>query len=124
MAVTDSIAELLTKIRNAARAEHRFADVHYSNMRRDILTILKEKGYIDNFTVNTETKEIRIFLRFNRKRKNVIQMLKRVSGPLFHSFQLPQADRTFSSLWDQQKTENIRDVSNHRYYFLLWRNQF
>ena len=79
MSFNDPIAELLTKIRNAKGAQHRFVDLGYSNNKIKILEILKNQGFIENFLVNEEMHKMRIFLRYNRERGSVINNLKRIS---------------------------------------------
>lgn len=81
MAFSDPIAELLTNIRNAASARHKFLDIPLSKMRVAILQILKDKGFIENFLVGKEKGMIRIFLKYNKVRNPVLKGLKRVSKP-------------------------------------------
>lgn len=82
MTFNDPIAELLTKIRNATKAEHRYVDVALSKAKLAIVKILKDEGFIENFIVGEEKKHsIRIFLKYTKNRKPVIQALKRVSSP-------------------------------------------
>ncbi len=79
MAFNDPIAELLTKVRNAKSAQHRYVDVIYSKMKVKILDILKHHGFIENFLVNEEQHKMRIFLRYNKHRESVIHGLVRES---------------------------------------------
>jgi small subunit ribosomal protein S8 len=79
MSFNDPIAELLTKIRNAKGAQHRFVDLSYSKNKIKILEILKNQGFIENFLVNEEMHKIRIFLRYTKERGSVVSNLKRVS---------------------------------------------
>lgn len=79
MSFNDPIAELLTKIRNAKGAQHRFVDLSYSKNKIKILEILKNQGFIENFLVNEEMHKIRIFLRYTKERGSVVNNLKRVS---------------------------------------------
>lgn len=79
MAFNDPIAELLTKIRNAKDAQHRYVDMSFSKIKVKILEILKGHGFIENFLVNEETHKVRVFLKYNRERKSVIQGLDRKS---------------------------------------------
>lgn len=78
MAFNDPIAELLTKIRNAKAAQHRYVDLNHSKMKIMILGILKHHGFIENFLVG-EKHKVRVFLRYTKKREPVINGLKRVS---------------------------------------------
>jgi small subunit ribosomal protein S8 len=79
MSFNDPIAELLTKMRNAKGAQHRYVDVSFSKMKVKILEILKGHGFIENFLVNEEKFKIRIFLRYTKARESVINGLTRIS---------------------------------------------
>jgi small subunit ribosomal protein S8 len=79
MSFNDPIAELLTKIRNAKGAQHRFVDLSFSKNKVKILDLLRNHGFIENFLVNEDQFKIRIFLRYTKERRSVIQNLKRVS---------------------------------------------
>lgn len=79
MSFNDPIAELLTKIRNAKGAQHRYVDLGYSKMKIRILEILKTNGFVENFLVNEKERKIRIFLRYNRDREAVVRGLERKS---------------------------------------------
>ena len=79
MAFNDPIAELLTKIRNAKGAQHRYVDLSYSKIKVKILDILKAHGFIENFLVNEENFKIRVFLRYTKSRESVINGLDRIS---------------------------------------------
>jgi small subunit ribosomal protein S8 len=79
MSFNDPIAELLTKIRNAKRAQHRYVDLSFSKNKVKILDLMRNHGFIDNFLVNEEQFKVRIFLRYNKERQPVIQDLKRIS---------------------------------------------
>ncbi len=79
MSFNDPIAELLTKIRNAKRAQHRYVDLSFSKNKVKILDLMRNHGFIDNFLVNEEQFKVRIFLRYNKERQPVIHNLKRIS---------------------------------------------
>ncbi len=79
MSFNDPIAELLTKIRNAKGAQHRYVDLSFSKNKVKILDLLQSHGFIENFLVNEDQFKIRIFLRYNKDRQSVINNLKRVS---------------------------------------------
>lgn len=84
MAVSDPIADFLTRIRNAIKAQHRYVDVSWSKLRQNIAEILMSQGFIENYLVKHETKQrgtIRLFLKYSDGRKPVIQGIKRVSKP-------------------------------------------
>ena len=82
MQVTDPIADMLTRIRNANSARHESVDVPASNMKKAIAEILLEEGYIKNYQVIEDGKQgiIRIALKYVGKEK-VISGIQRVSKP-------------------------------------------
>lgn len=81
--MTDPIADMLTRIRNAIQAKHTRVDVPASRMKGEIARILKEEGYINNFVTKGEgaQKSIRIFLRYDTKGVSSITHIARVSRP-------------------------------------------
>jgi small subunit ribosomal protein S8 len=81
--MTDPIADMLTRIRNAIQAKHTRVDVPASRMKGEIARILKEEGYINNFVTKGDgaTKVIRIFLRYDTKGTSSITHIARVSRP-------------------------------------------
>jgi small subunit ribosomal protein S8 len=81
--MNDPIADLLTRISNASKAEHRFIDIGYSKLKEAIVKILKEKGFIAHYLVKEEKKigTVRIFLKYTPSRKAIINGLKRISKP-------------------------------------------
>lgn len=81
MSFNDPIADLLTRIRNAALARNRFVDFPHSREKVSIVKILQEQGFIDNFLVDEKGGRVRAFLKYARGRAPVIQGLKRVSSP-------------------------------------------
>ncbi len=83
MQITDAIADLLTRIRNASSAKHEYVDVPASNMKRAIAQILVDEGYVQSFTEKEDGKQgvIRIALKYTEDKKSVITGLRRVSKP-------------------------------------------
>ncbi len=83
MQITDAIADLLTRIRNASSAKHEYVDVPASNMKRAIVQILVDEGYVQSFTEKEDGKQgvIRIALKYTEDKKSVITGLRRVSKP-------------------------------------------
>lgn len=81
--MTDPIADMLARVRNAIDAKHSRVDVPLSKLKLEIARILKEEGYINNFTVKGEgvRKNIRIFLRYDQRGTSTISNLQRVSRP-------------------------------------------
>jgi small subunit ribosomal protein S8 len=81
--MTDPIADMLTRIRNAVEAKHSRVDVPASKLKLEIARILKEEGYINNFVLKGEGPKrlIRIFLRYDARGTSSITYLQRVSRP-------------------------------------------
>lgn len=81
--MTDPIADMLTRIRNAIAANHTRVDIPGSKLKLEVARILKEEGYINNFVTKEEGIKyaIRIFLRYDAKGTSSITHLSRVSRP-------------------------------------------
>ncbi|NLJ37029.1 MAG: 30S ribosomal protein S8 [candidate division WS1 bacterium] len=79
--VTDGIADMLTRIRNAVEARHASVDVPVSNTKRQIASILHNEGYIRGFQLVDRGSSLRIRLKYDEYREPVIHGLKRVSKP-------------------------------------------
>lgn len=82
MYLTDPIADMLTRIRNANTARHEKVDVPYSKEKEAVIKLMKEEGYILNYKeiVDGTKKSLRVYLKYVGKEK-VIKGLKRVSKP-------------------------------------------
>ena len=83
MSMTDPIADLLTRIRNALAAEKRWTDVPSSQMKKRVVYILKEESYIEDFIFIKDGKKetIRIFLKYDYQGNPVIDGIVRISKP-------------------------------------------
>ena len=83
MSVSDPIADMLTKVRNAAMARHEKVDVPASKLKLEIVKILKTEGYIKNFKKLTQDGAncIRIYLKYDDSNAPVIHGLKKISTP-------------------------------------------
>ena len=83
MHITDPIADMLTRIRNASNAKHESVDVPASNMKKSIAQILLDEGYIKNFQIIDDGTQgvIRITLKYAAGKQQVITGLRRVSKP-------------------------------------------
>ncbi|MBE6798178.1 MAG: 30S ribosomal protein S8 [Ruminococcaceae bacterium] len=83
MQITDTIADMLTRIRNANSAKHDSVDVPASNVKKAIAQILLDEGYINGFTVLEDGKQgvIKIALKYGPNKSQVITGLRRVSKP-------------------------------------------
>lgn len=83
MSMTDPIADFLTKIRNAIQAKKKSVDVPASNLKRDITQILLEQGFIKDYNNFDDGKQgiLRIYLKYDEKKRNAISHIARVSTP-------------------------------------------
>ena len=84
MQITDTIADMLTRIRNANSAKHNSVDIPASNMKKAIAQILVDEGYVKSYQTINDDKQgtIRIFLKYQGPNKTpVLQGLRRVSKP-------------------------------------------
>ena len=83
MSMTDPIADLLTRIRNACQARHRSVDVPASKLKREISRVLAEERFIDNFACYDDGKQgqIRLYLRYGDDDRGLIRGLRRLSKP-------------------------------------------
>jgi small subunit ribosomal protein S8 len=83
MSMTDPIADMLTRIRNAAKAQHKMVDIPSSNVKKDIARILHELGFIREYSETKDSKQgiLRVYLKYTKKDESVILGLERVSRP-------------------------------------------
>ena len=83
MQMSDVIADMLTRIRNANDAKHATVDIPASNMKKAIAEILVEEGYVKSYEVIEDGKQgtIRVTLKYQANKQKVIRGLKRVSKP-------------------------------------------
>ncbi len=83
MNITDPIADLLTRIRNASQAKHATVDIPASNMKKAIAQILVDEGYVKSYTVKEDNKQgvITITLKYTDNMQPVITGLRRISKP-------------------------------------------
>ncbi len=83
MNVTDPIADMLTRIRNASMAKHELVSLPSSRMKREIARILAEEGFIDGFSIGQDGphEQIQLTLRYVDGRTPVMSGIKRISKP-------------------------------------------
>ena len=82
--VTDTIADMLTRIRNANQMRYEEVSVPASNIKKEIARILKEEGFIKDYKINSEENtqgSITLYLKYTDKKERVITGLKRISKP-------------------------------------------
>ena len=81
--ITDTVADYLTRIRNAQKARHRHVDIPASKLKRAMTQIMVEKGYIKRYIDIDDGKQglLRLYLKYDQTGLPVINMLKRVSRP-------------------------------------------
>jgi len=83
MGMTDPIADMLTRIRNANLAKQEKVDIPCSNLKLELARVLKEEGYIKNFKLLKDRKQglVRVYMKYSPEEIRVINGLKRVSRP-------------------------------------------
>ena len=83
MVMTDPIADMLTRIRNASNAKHQTVDIPGSNMKKSLAEILLEEGFIKGFDVIEDGKQgiLRVQLKYGKDKEKLITGIKRISKP-------------------------------------------
>ena len=83
MQISDSIADMLTRIRNAGAAKHETVDIPASNIKKEIAYILLKEGYVKDVQISEDGRQgnIRVVLKYTANKKNVISGIKRISKP-------------------------------------------
>ena len=83
MQMTDVVADMLTRIRNANTAKHETVEIPASNLKKSIAQILLDEGYIKDFSVEEDNKQgiIKVTLKYGENKQRIIQGLRRVSKP-------------------------------------------
>lgn len=83
MSMTDPVADLLTRLRNASKEQHEKVEVPASRLKANIVRVLKEEGYIKNFRLQREEGRpmIKVYLKYTEGGAAVIQGIKRISRP-------------------------------------------
>ena len=81
MKTTDPLADLLTRIRNGAKAKHKKVDIPSSNMKKRVAQLLLEHGFVNNLVEVEDKKQnlLRIFLKYDHQSNSLISGLRRVS---------------------------------------------
>jgi small subunit ribosomal protein S8 len=86
MSMTDPVADFLTRLRNAAKAQHHDVKIPSSKLKRELARILKEQGYIEGYTIEPPEpgrpgEQITVVLKYTSERRPVISGIQRVSRP-------------------------------------------
>lgn len=81
MVMSDPIADMLTRIRNANSAYHEKVEMPASTMKAAVLNILKEEGFVKNYETVDEGKTIKVTLKYGSNKEKVITGIKRISKP-------------------------------------------
>ena len=83
MTMTDPIADMLTRIRNANTVGHETVEIPASKMKKSIAEILKEEGYIEDFDIIDDNKQgiIKITMKYGANKEKVITGIKKISKP-------------------------------------------
>jgi len=83
MSMSDPIADMLTRIRNAAKAKFNSVDIPESKLKTELAKVLRDEGFIRNYKFVKDTKQgvLRIYLKYGSGQSNIIMGLKRISKP-------------------------------------------
>lgn len=83
MSMSDPIADMLTRIRNAAKAKFNSVDIPGSKVKTELAKVLRDEGFIRNYKFVKDTKQgvLRIYLKYGSGQSNIIMGLKRISKP-------------------------------------------
>ena len=83
MAISDPIADMLTRVRNGAKAKFNSVDIPGSTLKTEVAKILKNEGYVRNYKFLKDGKQgiLRVYLKYGETQSNVIYGLKRISKP-------------------------------------------
>lgn len=83
MSMTDPIADMLTRIRNAHKARHRETNIPFSKLKMELARVLQDEGYVDGFRIVEEghKRTLRVALRYTEKGQPVVTGLERASRP-------------------------------------------
>ncbi len=83
MVMTDPIADMLTRVRNACKARHDLTEIPSSKLKVTLAKILRDTGYVKNFRVINDNKQgtLKVYLRYDRNGDPMIQGIKRISRP-------------------------------------------
>lgn len=83
MVMTDPIADMLTRVRNASSVYHHSVDIPASNIKREIARLLKDEGFISDYEYIEDSKQgiLRVFLKYGENKEKVISGIRRISKP-------------------------------------------
>jgi small subunit ribosomal protein S8 len=83
MTITDPLADMLTRIRNAGKAKHKSVDMPGSKLKVSLAAVMKNEGYIKNYKFIKDNKQgvLRIYLKYDKNEKHVIYGIQRASKP-------------------------------------------
>ena len=98
MSMTDPIADMLTRIRNACQAKHKHVNVPSSKLKKEIARILHENRYIANFVEVEDRKQnlLRIYLKYDKQNRSLISGIERISKPGLRIYVKEEDLRLFS----------------------------
>ena len=83
MSMSDPLADMLTRIRNAGNAKHKSVDIPGSRIKTDLAGVLKQEGFIRNFKFIKDNKQgiLRVYLKYDQNDRHVVYGVQRVSKP-------------------------------------------
>ena len=112
MSMTDPVADFLTRLRNAARAQHQDVTIPSSRLKRELARILSEQGYIEGYEVGASAdhpgEDLTVTLKYAQDRKPVIQGIQRVSRPGQRTYVDHAHIRAFRAGWGRRSSPRRR----------------
>lgn len=94
--LSDPIGDLLTRIRNASSAKHRYVDARSSKLLVSLVKVMQEMGFVENILIDDERHRMRVFLKYSNGRESLISGLKRISRPSLRRYvnhrEIPRID--------------------------------
>ena len=113
MSLTDPVADMLTRIRNAISARHQKVDIPASKLKLEIARILKEEGYISNYKATEEEghKLLRVYLKYGNNNEAAISNVARVSRPGCRVYVRPHRDSARAGRHGYQHFDHAREAS-------------
>ena len=116
MTMTDPIADMLTRLRNASAAKHETVDMPYSKFKANIAEILKREGYIKDFTAKEAKvgQTLEVTLKYGPNGERSIQGIKRISKPGLRRYAKSDALDVYKRQAEvRQQGTGLRDVRSH-----------
>lgn len=116
MTLTDPIADMLTRIRNACKAKHKKVDIPSSKMKKEVARVLLEGKFISNFVEVEDQRQnlLRIFLKYDQANRSLISGLKRISKPGLRIYVKKESLNSFGKVMGTTIFSTSRGIMTHK----------